>query len=137
MRDFEERKGMLKKRRSMRMVRMIIAVIIFIVVGVAISIPFDFNDHTYMVTVTDKDRIVSGSGDSTKSKYLVFADDENGESMVFENTDTLLRMKWDSSNIQGALKEGHTYNITVVGFRLSFMSMYENILSIEEIKTEK
>lgn len=121
-------------RRRRAMFGMIVFVIVFIVLGVVISIPFNFNDHEYTVTVTDKERIVRGSGASTDSKYIVFADDVNGESRVFENTDTLIRLKWNSSNIQGELKVGHTYKITVVGFRLSFMSMYENIIKVQEVK---
>lgn len=113
---------------------MTVLTIVFIVLGVIISIPFNFNDHTYTVVVTDKERIVKGNGKSTDSKYLIFADDVNGGSRVFENTDTLLRLKWNSSNIQGQLKVGHTYKITVVGFRLSLMSMYENTIKIEEVK---
>lgn len=123
-----------KRKQRKTMCGMVIFVIGFIVLSMIISIPFNFNDHTYTVVITDKERIVKGSSKSTESKYLIFADDVNGESMVFENTDTLLRLKWNSSNIQGKLKVGHTYKITVVGFRLSFMSMYENIIKVEEIE---
>lgn len=128
-----EKSGFRRKQRK-AMFGMIMFMIIFIMLGVVISIPFNFNDHEYTAIVTDKERIVKGSGESTDSKYLVFVDDVNGESRVFENTDTLLRLKWNSSNIQGELKVGHTYKITVVGFRMSFMSMYENIIKVEEVK---
>lgn len=123
--------GFRRKQRK-TMFGMIVFMIVFIVLGVGISITFNFNDHEYTVVVTDKERIVEGSEES--SKYLIFADDVSGESRVFENTDTLLRLKWNSSNIQGQLKVGHTYKITVVGLRLSFMSMYENIIKVEEVK---
>lgn len=123
-----------RRKQKKAMFGMIVFMIVFIMLGIVISIPFNFNDHEYMVIVTDKERIVKGSGDSTDSKYLIFADDVNGESRVFENTDTLLRLKWNSSNIQGQLKVGHTYKITVVGYRLSFMSMYENIIKVENVK---
>lgn len=129
----ESKKGFRRKQR-MGMCGMIIFIIVFIVLGTIVSIPFNFNDHEYTVVITDKERVVNGSGESTESKYLVFTDDVNGESRVFENTDTLFRLKWNSSNIQGKLKVGHTYKITVVGFRLSFMSMYENIIKVEEIE---
>lgn len=128
-----EKSGFRRKQRK-AMLGIIVLMIISIMLGVVISIPFKFNDHEYTVIVTDKERIVKGSGDSTGSKYLVFADDVNGESRVFENTDTLLRLKWNSSNLQGQLKVGHKYKITVVGFRLSFMSMYENIIKVEAVK---
>lgn len=132
--NIRESKNSFRRKQRMGICRMTIFVIVFIVLGAIISIPFNFNDHEYTVVITDKERIVNGSGESTESKYLIFADDVNGESRVFENTDALFRLKWNSSNIQGELKVGHTYKITVVGFRLSFMSIYENIIKVEEIE---
>ena len=70
---------------------------------------FSFNDTEYILTVTDKERVTEGSKDRISSKYLVFADDENGNSLVFENTDCFIRGKSNSSNIQGQLKVGNTY----------------------------
>lgn len=119
-------------RRRTKTPLMLIVMSITILIMVAF-IFFDvfssFNDHKYVVTVTDKDRVTHNGN----SKYLVFADGENGESLVFENTDTAIRLKWDSSNIQGSLHEGETYEITVIGYRIPFMSKYENIIEVEEI----
>ena len=89
---------------------------------------FSFNDTKYTVTITDKERTHSGS-----EKYLVFTEDENGNVMVFENADSLLRWKWDSSDLQGELKIGSTYEVTVVGYRVPIFSWYENIISIKEV----
>lgn len=91
-----------------------------------------FNDTDYTITVTDKERVYSSR--RKISKYLIFAEDKDKNSLVFENTDCLLRGKWNSSNIQGELKEGHAYNITVVGFRIPILSMYQNIIKVEEIQ---
>lgn len=132
--NFKENKKKFRRKKRKTVCVMIVFTIVFIVLGVVISIPFNFNDHEYTVIVTDKERIVSGGGENTDSKYLIFADDINGESKVFENTDTLFRLKWNSSNFQGQLKVGHKYKITVVGFRLSFMSIYENIIKVEEVE---
>ena len=107
-----------------------IVIMLFIIVG--FEALFSFNDTDYTVTITDKERVIQGSGDSTTSKYLVYADGENGESLVFENTDCIIRGKWNSSNIQGKLKAGHTYKITVVGYRVPFMSWYQNIIKVSE-----
>ena len=105
-----------------------------LVLSIGYEAIFSFNDTEYKITVTDKERIYEGSGDTSSSKYLVFGDDDNGNSLVFENTDCFIRGKWNSSNIQGQLKEGNTYKVTVVGYRVSFFSMYQNIIKIEEIK---
>lgn len=110
---------------------MIVVVITLIIGGQAI---FNFNDKEYTITVTDKERIVEKRGDETSSKYLIFGEDENGDVLVFENSDVLVRGKWNSSTIQGSLKEGNTYKVIVVGYRIPFLSCYENIISFEELK---
>ena len=121
-----------KKNTKTFFVAIMIAVILVLSIGYEAI--FSFNDTEYKITVTDKERIYEGSGDTSSSKYLVFGDDDNGNSLVFENTDCFIRGKWNSSNIQGQLKEGNTYKVTVVGYRFPFLSMYQNIIKIEEIK---
>ena len=111
-----------------------IMIAVILVLSIGYEAIFSFNDTEYKITVTDKERIYEGSGDTSSSKYLVFGDDDNGNSLVFENTDCFIRSKWNSSNIQGQLKEGNTYKVTVVGYRVSFFSMYQNIIKIEEVK---
>ena len=111
-----------------------IMIAVILVLSIGYEAIFSFNDTEYTITVTDKERIYEGSGDTSSSKYLVFGDDDNGNSLVFENTDCFIRGKWNSSNIQGQLKEGNTYKVTVVGYRVSFFSMYQNIIKIEEVK---
>ena len=91
-----------------------------------------FNDTDYTITVTDKERVYSSR--RKISKYLIFAEDKDKNFLVFENTDCLFREKWNSSNIQGKLKKGHVYNITVVGFRIPILSMYQNIIEVKEIQ---
>lgn len=88
----------------------------------------NFNDTKYTVTITDKERTHSDD-----EKYLVFGEDPDGNVMVFENTDNLLRGKWDSSNFQGELRIGKTYEVTVIGYRVPLFSWYENIIDIKEI----
>ena len=111
-----------------------IMIAVILVLSIGYEAIFSFNDTEYTITVTDKERIYEVSGDTSSSKYLVFGDDDNGNSLVFENTDCFIRGKWNSSNIQGQLKEGNTYKVTVVGYRVSFFSMYQNIIKIEEVK---
>ena len=116
------------RENKMFRVAVILIAIIFLFI-ISFDIICNFNDTEYTITVTGKERIVEDSS----SKYLVFSEDIHGNVFVFENTDCLLRWKWDSSNIQGQLKEGNTYKIVVVGFRVPFLSMYQNIIKIEEI----
>lgn len=123
-------------KRKMRIQKLFIVAFVGLILLFAVGsqIILNFNDTEYIITITDKERIYEGSGESSSSKYLVFGDDENGNSLVFENTDCFIRGKWNSSNLQGKMKEGNTYKITVVGYRISFFSMYQNIIKVEEIK---
>ena len=125
--------------RKSSKVKFIAVLVVVLLVAVLSEVIFSFNDTEYTVTITDKDRITESSKDSdgnsnTSSKYLVFADDENGNSIVFENTDCFIRWKFNSSNVQGQLKEGHTYKITVIGYRVPFLSWYQNIIKVEEVE---
>lgn len=79
------------------------------------------------IEVSDKERIVTGSGETLSSKFLIYADGE-----VLENSDSLWHWKWSSSDIQGDLKEGQTYKVKVYGWRVPFLSWYRNIIEIKE-----
>lgn len=81
------------------------------------------------IKVTGKERIVTGSGDTTSSKYLVWGTHENGRVETFENTDAWLQGKFSSSDLQGKLNEGETYDAKVYGWRIPFLSQYRNIVT--------
>lgn len=80
--------------------------------------------HTVTATVTDK---VRTGGDN--SKYLIFTDKG-----VFENTDSLVNGKWNSSDLYGQTKIGKTYTFTVRGLRVHFLSWYPNIVDEKPVK---
>lgn len=81
------------------------------------------------ITVKGKERIVEtherekGKTD-VSSKYLVFAENE-----TFENTDSFLVWKFNSSDVQGSLDQGKSYDCSVYGWRVPFLSWYRNIVS--------
>ena len=101
---------------------LIIALIIFI------SILPIFHTTTYTnVIVVDK----SYSGES--DGYLVWVEDENGVQYELQNEDIILKGKFNSSTIQGKLKEGEKYNIKAVGWRIPFFSCYPNIVEYEKV----
>lgn len=100
---------------------------------IGISVCLTFNDTDYTVTITDKDRVTFKTDGEVYSKYLVFGDLDNGDNIVFENTDSLVRLKFNSSDMQGRLKIGQRYKITVIGVRVPFYSRYQNIIKVKEI----
>jgi len=77
------------------------------------------------ITVTDKQRVAFGSN----AKYIIFTHTEN-----FENTDSLFHVKYDSSDIYSHLHKGCSYEISVYGKRIPFLSSYRNIIKILKIE---
>ena len=109
----------------------IIIIILVLAVFLGSSALVSFNDHTYVVEVTDKERVnYSDSG-----KYLIYGQEDNN-TLVLKNTDSLLRGKFNSSDIYAELEIGKTYEFTVVGYRIPILSYYENIIEYKEITNE-
>lgn len=110
-----------------------ILVAILVIGGIFFGASANYNEHTYTITITDKERVY----DKDESKYLIFGEDvKTGETRVFQNTDSFFRGKFDSSNVYGSLKEGETYTVTVVGYRFPLFSWYENIIKYEKENTK-
>lgn len=78
------------------------------------------------------ERVTTGSGDSMRSKYLVFTDKG-----VFENTDTIFYGKWNSSDFYARMNMGDVCNFTVTGWRVPFLSWYQNIVEMDCRKGEQ
>ena len=109
----------------------IIVIILVLAVLLGGSALVNFNDHTYVVEVTNKERVnYSDSG-----KYLIYGQEDNN-TLVLKNTDSLLRGKFNSSDIYAELEIGTTYEFTVVGYRIPILSDYENIIEYKEITNE-
>lgn len=90
------------------------------------------NERTVIATVTDKE--VKRAGEDS-DKYLVYTELDNGEVAVYEITDSLLKGRFDSSDLYAKIKIGETYKFTICGERIHFLSMYPNIYSAEIITT--
>lgn len=103
---------------------------IILIAAIGLFFGSTFNDQDYVVTVTRVERAnYSGEG-----KYLIFCEEENGEVIVFENTDSWIRGKFKSSDMYAKIKEGHTYKFTVIGWRLPIVDGYQNIINMEEVR---
>lgn len=107
----------------------IIIGIVLVIISILISVCTTFNDTTYTVTVTDKERI----NDKKASYYLIFCEDDQGNYYEFKNTDNLLRGKIDSSSFYNKIKVGKRYDFTVVGIRIPMFNQYQNIIGMTEI----
>jgi hypothetical protein len=83
-----------------------------------------FSSETISITIKDKERITTGSGESISSKFIIYS-----ESEVFENTDSWLFFKFNSADYQNKLEVGKTYKVKVAGWRIPFLSTYRNVVS--------
>ncbi len=102
-------------------------VIFFLVLFLIYYIPRAYRG-TVEVTVIDKERITYQEEGQTKSKYLIYTEEE-----VFENTDEPFYLKFNSSDLYGMLKLNERYELSVSGWRLKIFSTYRNIISAERI----
>ena len=113
----------------------ITAIALVVIAVIAFPVMNFSNDRTYTLSSTDKERVTTQVAEGqTDSKYLIYGEDENGKTYVFEDTDTLFRWKFNSSDVFGALKEGETYELTVIGFRVHIFNWYENIIDFKAVK---
>ena len=109
-----------------------IALVILLILGIWI-VPL-FVRNSYTVEVTGKERIYTSNENASSSYYLVFAKELDGDVKVFKNSDELLLGKFGSSNIQAGMEIGGTYDVDVYGFRVPFLSWYENIVRYSSAK---
>ena len=108
---------------------------IIVLLGICIYRPFNKVNSIRDVTVTVTDKDVKNS--HYVSKYLIFVEDENGLPSTYEITDSLLKRRFDSSDVYAGIKVGNTYTFTVGGSRNEFLSWYPNIYEYELIEEDE
>lgn len=104
-----------------------IGVAVVILIGIRLFNSY-YSEKTYTVTVTDKNIKNYESG----SKFLVFTKTEDGTTRVFSMEDTLIRGRWNTADDYAEVEIGETYTFTVIGWRIPFMSEYENIIEFQK-----
>ena len=100
--------------------------ILVVIILMAYPVAYYSSSKTVDITVKDKERITTGSGENISSKFLIYCEGE-----VFENTDSWLFFKFNSSDVQNELESGKTYTVTIAGWRIPFFSMYRNVIRIK------
>jgi len=100
---------------------------ILIIVGVFSKAVVSYTtERTVAVTVTGAERVCNSTSEGSDCRYLVYTDQT-----TYENTDSLWRWKWNSSDLHGSLEEDASYELTIIGFRLGFLSWYPNVIRAE------
>lgn len=107
-------------------------VVLFVVLIIGFFIFWGIYKSTHharaQFTINKSERVCDGGKGSCK--YLVYTD-----SGVFEDTDSIINHKYNSSDLYNQLKNNHTYDCDVTGFRIPFWSEYQNIISCTELKS--
>ena len=134
--DLEDRYGSMFPSRYRRVrdhdwfwyfVAGIVAVII-LVFGVMIFRAYS-QHHTRQVVVTGKDRVCSGSKNGNSScNYLIFT-----SGGTFKIGDSLVIMRYDSSDVYGQIIPCHRYDLTYYGWRLPLFSDYPNVVNATDL----
>ena len=110
----------------MKILLAFISIILFFGLLFAYPILLYGSSQTVEDCVVKAERIVK----SDSSKYLIF-----GEKEVYQNTDTILRFKFNSSDFYKDIEEGSCYKFNVQGWRVPFLSWYRNIYGFEQKTT--
>lgn len=64
--------------------------------------------------------------------YHIVVEYSDGTTEVFQNHDAFWWMKWNSADVQQLIKVGHTYELTVTGWRVPLFSWFRNIVEFRE-----
>lgn len=99
-------------------------IVLALVLFTAYPVAYKMSAETIEITVTEKERITTGSGENISSKFIIYT-----ESEVFENTDSWLYLKFNSADYQNKFMVSETYKVKVAGWRVPFLSMYRNVVS--------
>lgn len=96
-----------------------------VVVGIIGSVIFAFVGANRIeektCTVVSKESVAN---QETGHEYRVYTE-QCGTLTV---ADTIIKMRFNSADTYGMLKEGETYNMTLMGFRMPLFSVFQNIL---------
>ena len=121
-----------KSKTSTGLAGSVVVLVLILVLLFCTSIPYASTTHHYTeLKVTDKS--YAGSEDS----FIIWMEDEAGNQYEFTNQDQWLRGKFNSSTVQGKIKVGSVYNVTTCGWRIPFLSMYENVLTYELVEGQR
>jgi len=117
---------MLNKKAQYDKIILSVLIILIVIVVIAISIGYHFFYATSngTETITIKEKWVKYHGND--AKYLVSS--TVGE--VYQITDSLIYLRFNSSDLYAYLEPGMTCQIKYQGFRFGFMSDYKNIIEV-------
>lgn len=142
---FDRRKGRVADRRGQRPYQRrvakrrpfwttrsaLAAIAVILIAGLLIGgCSLWFSSHkTRTLTITRLDDQARSSRHGNGHVYMVFT-----KQGVFEDTDSLLFLKFNSSDVWGQLEVGRTYRCDTVGWRVPQFSWYPNIVGCKTVR---
>ena len=124
---------MYKKRMARSLFTCILSIVgIIIIFGIMFYRPINKVSNKREVTAIVTDKVVKNS--SNQSRYLVFTEDKEGNINTYEITDSLLAVRFNSSDLYSSIKIGSEYKFEIGGSRNQFLSWYPNIYFYELIE---
>jgi len=107
-----------------------VALMAFLIFLISPIIHFSSMENVSFV-VDHRERVVTSNVDGrAESRYMIWAQMRGGGSEVFQNTDSLLSLKFNSADFYGRMVPGKNCDATVNGFRVPFLSWNRNIISV-------
>lgn len=94
-------------------------ILFFLILIIGSCAVANHREYGQTFTVTGKENVKSGDS----GKYLVYTD-----KTTYEIEDSWIFWRWDSSDVYGKIEVGKTYSATLQGYRVPFLSMYQNII---------
>ena len=115
---------------------LLLAIPALILIGLMFTnAPYQWLTQRTIENVLIKDKQISTESDKRKEKvvstYLIYTD--RG---VFRNDDAGWFVKFNSSDVYGNLDVGTRYTMKIYGWRIPILSMYPNIVRVEEVKAD-
>lgn len=121
-------KNIINRIKEMTFIEIVTTIVLVLIAFSIIGMPFIKRATETTITITVEDKGIKNSGENS-DKYLIYTD--NG---TYEITDTIAYFRWNSSDLYGEMKVGYTYECKVCGWRVPFLSFYENIIEAKEVR---
>jgi len=115
----------MERTKIIAQIGLLVVAIFIILFSLFFGLATTFHKATVTDKVLGKERVVYSS---SNSKYLIYGNNE-----TYQDTDSLWLGKFNSSDLYGHIQTGHTYQFTVIGWRVPFLSWYRNIISDKEL----
>ncbi|HDE3818067.1 TPA: hypothetical protein PDJ76_001782 [Staphylococcus aureus] len=83
------------------------------------------NKEVHQGTITDK----YNKRQDKEDKFYIVLDNKQ----VIENSDLLLKKKFDSADIQARLKVGDKVEVKAIGYRIHFLNLYPVLYEVKKV----